>query len=90
MRDYAAFIDGKAHDSENYGFEPTYLPDWLFGFQASRSIGNRIAICSRNLRPYDRAAFPETPPDARVPIGRGIRQRCKRRPVRPDQLADLR
>ena len=33
MSDYAKFLEGRAQDSDGYGFEPTILPDFLFPFQ---------------------------------------------------------
>lgn len=35
QNDYDAFLDLKRHASDNAGFEPTLLPDWLFDFQIS-------------------------------------------------------
>ena len=33
--DYAAYLDRKAHEGAEHGFEPTFMPDKLFGFQAA-------------------------------------------------------
>lgn len=33
MKDYKEFLIGKSHLSGNYGFEPVYMPDYLFDFQ---------------------------------------------------------
>jgi hypothetical protein len=33
MSDYAAFLDNKRHRGEAYGFEPLWIPEFLFDFQ---------------------------------------------------------
>ena len=33
MKDYKEFLIGKSHLSGNYGFDPIYMPDYLFDFQ---------------------------------------------------------
>ncbi len=33
--DYATFLDQKAQLKTDYGFEPSYLPSFLFDFQQS-------------------------------------------------------
>ncbi len=30
---YEEFLYNKTHDNKNYGFEPVFVPDYLFGFQ---------------------------------------------------------
>lgn len=32
--DYASFLDSKSQHGTGVGFEPTWIPDWLYGFQA--------------------------------------------------------
>lgn len=31
--DYAGYLAGRAHAADQHGFEPTWIPDWLYGFQ---------------------------------------------------------
>lgn len=33
MQPYSDFLEQKSHTNNNYGFEPTFIPDWLFDFQ---------------------------------------------------------
>jgi len=33
MSDYATFLDGKTHSTSHFGFEPTYMPGWMFDYQ---------------------------------------------------------
>lgn len=35
MNDYASFLNAKTHTSNEYGFEPLWMPDQLFDFQRS-------------------------------------------------------
>ncbi len=35
MERYSAFLEAKAQADHDSGFEPTFIPDWLFDFQAS-------------------------------------------------------
>lgn len=35
MNDYAKFLQTKAQYGADSGFDPVWMPDWLFGFQAS-------------------------------------------------------
>jgi len=35
MDSYAAFLDAKTHDTSQSGFDPQYLPDWMFDYQAA-------------------------------------------------------
>ena len=35
MQDYEAFLERRRQLDGNHGFEPSFVPDWLFGFQRS-------------------------------------------------------
>jgi helicase-like protein len=60
VKDYAAFLEGKSQHGADAGFEPVWLPDWLFDFQASltdygirKGRGGLFADCGLGKTPME-------------------------------------
>ena len=49
MKDYEAFLEAKTHSGGGYGFEPLWVPEFLFDFQ--RALVRWATTTGRDARP---------------------------------------